>query len=205
MIHRIHILLHGRNGYLILVSNAVRHPGALCNLAAVPDVASAHSVGELGQLLALLVAELLCVAREDFLSGRFIGKREMQLDVESTQQRLEVRSLPKANLVDVMLAIGRTDQNVVFRRRRALCLYSAIPRLGIIRLAALAEPLEELEQHRQQSARDLVQLVIITAGGKTVHLASNKHLTQTSSIKIIALSMVPHRLKIVLSRFSLSP
>lgn len=68
-----------------------------------------------------------------------------------------------------MLAIGGTDQNVVFRRGfslPALAIASILPCLLIIGV----EPLEEAQQHRQQSARDLIHLIIIATCGQTVDL-----------------------------------
>lgn len=59
-----------------------------------------------------------------------------------------------------MLAIGGTDENVVFGSGFSLpvlSLASILPCLLIIRI----KPLEESQQHRQQSARDLIHLIII--------------------------------------------
>ena len=65
-----------------------------------------------------------------------------------------------SNRIEVVLAIGGTDENVVFGRGfslPALSLASTLPCLLIIRV----KPLEESQQHGQQSARDLIHLIII--------------------------------------------
>lgn len=88
-LHRLLVLRHRWHSDRLLFPDAVGHPCSLCDFAAVADVASAHSLAQLREFVQLVGIQLFCVSPKDLGSGLHVGKSEVQLQIEPTQESLE--------------------------------------------------------------------------------------------------------------------
>ena len=87
-LHCFFILCHWRYWNRLLLPNALWYPRSFCNLAAVADISSTHSLTQFCEFPQLFFAQLFCISSEDLRSGFNIRQSEVQLKVKPAQKRL---------------------------------------------------------------------------------------------------------------------
>ena len=83
----------------------------------------------------------------------------MQLQIETTEKCLLLISTLQTNGIEILLAIGRTDQNTTF------CVHTVFVQVAVV------ESFKETEQDRQQASCGFVHLVVVSVGYDCIDLS----------------------------------